>query len=164
MPVCLGVTWTSSLSWDLHFKSIEEKCAKRLYLLRVLKHVVTHEELWRVFDAVIANPLLYAVELFGPSSFTCRKIVSRIFKRAKYLICGHTCNFDCPNPTPFETMQTSRILKLLSKAQTRIHPLYPIVQHPNDRGSFSVPFSRTTRRRKCFTVFSTLLFANVHID
>ena len=158
----LGVIWSSSLSWDLHFKSMELKCVRRLYLLRLLKNVVSHDELWRVFDAVIANALLYAVELFGPLSFASQSIVHRIFKRVKALICGNICN--CSKQISFDSMQASRTLKLLSKAQSPLHPLHSIVQHPNYRGRFFVPFSRTSRRRKCFTVFSILLQTGVHTD
>lgn len=137
---------------------------RRLYLLRVMRKVVSHDELWLVFDAVIANAVLYAVELFGPPSFAVREIVRRISKRAKNIICGYANNCDCGRPIPFETAQSVRVLKLLSKAQAPMHLLYPIVQHPNHCGSLIVPFSRTCQRRKCFTVFSVLLHNNVHID
>ena len=160
----LGVTWTSSLSWDAHFKLIEEKCVRRLYLLRVLRNIVSHDELWRVFDAVIANALLYAVELFGPPSSVTRAIVNRLFKRSKHIICGYATNCECGLPVPFDIIRETRVQKLLSKAQEPKHPLYSIVCHPNDRGSFVVPFSRTSRRQKCFTVFSVLMHTKVHID
>ena len=121
--------------------------------------------MWRIFDAVIVNALMYAIELFGPLSFVIRKIARRIYKRAKFIICRRECS--CLYPESFESIQTARILSLLSKAQRPTHPLHPIVPHPrpNDRGLFSVPFSKTTRRRRnCFTVFAVIKHANVPID
>ena len=158
----LGVTWSCGLSWDLHFKLVEGKCVKRLYLLRVLKSVISHDEMWRVFDAIIVNPLLYAIELFGPLSSVIRKIFLRLFKRAKRIICLPGCN--CSHPKPFERIVSYRVSSLLSKAQVDGHPLHPIVPHQSASGRFPVPLSRTSRRRKCFTVHAAIHSSKIHVD
>ena len=102
----LGVLWTPSLSWDLHFECVEKKCSQRLYLLRVLKNVASHDELWLIFNAVIVNVLTYAIELFGPLSSVTRKKVQRIFKRAKRIICHRDCL--CTYPNAFEEICTKK--------------------------------------------------------
>ena len=158
----LGVTWTPLLSWDLHFHAVETRCSRRLYLLRILKNVVSHNELWQIFNAVIVSALMYSIELFGPLSCKTRRIVHRIFKRKNRIICSHDCC--CSFPTSFEEMHKKRILSLLFKAQKQDHPLYSIVPHPTNRGHFPIPFSKSTRRRNTFSVFSAIVCANIHID
>ena len=158
----LGVVWSSNLSWSAHFKSVQRVCSKRLYLLRMLKSVVPHDELWQVFDAVIVNALMYSIELFGPLSVEIRTMIYRLYKRAKQIICSKRCM--CPFPRPFNDRLNVRISSLLEKAQKSDHPLYPIVPHRNQKGRFTIPFCRTVRRRNCFTVFSVVNQTNVHID
>ena len=88
--MCIRDRCSSDLSWSAHFKSVQKVCSKRLYLLRILKNVVPHDELWQVFDAVIVNALMYSIELFGPS-VEIRTMIYRLYKRAKQIICSKRC-------------------------------------------------------------------------
>ena len=87
----LGVIWSDDLSWIYHFQHIESKCSQRLYLLRVIKRFLSHDELWLIYVSIIESILLYAIELFGPLSPPIKNIIRRVFKRAKYIICPPFC-------------------------------------------------------------------------
>ena len=151
----LGVTWSSDLSWFLHFRSQTSRCAKRLYILRVLKSTVSHNDLWFIYDHLIQSVLLYCSPLFGPLSFKIRQLLDKLFRRARRIICGEMCaSRSCVRShNDFYSKYFSTFPKLLKAASCSKHPLFSIVPSFRGRRSVKVPFSNTNRRRNCFTVF-----------
>ena len=48
----LGVIWNENLNWNSHFYNVLKVCSRRLYLLRVLKEILKHDDLWLIFDTI----------------------------------------------------------------------------------------------------------------
>lgn len=158
----LGVKWSSDLSWTEHFRNLKPRCSRRLYLLRVLKPVLTHDELWKLYEALIESVFLYAAPLFGELQSHTTLLIEKIFRRARRIICTPSCRCDFSTENRFHEKRLNAIKNLLTKSQNNDHPLNDIVPTIN-RARFSVPFSRTSRRRNCFTVYSAILVNNIPI-
>ena len=156
----LGVTWSDDLTWDSHFSEIELKCSRRLYMLRVLKQTLNHDELWAVFFSMIESLMFYATELFGNFSVSTNAMIKRIYRRAERIICTN-CHYHHVNN--FFTKRKSRIISLLEKSMSLDHPLHSLAPF-SIRDRVTVPIATTVRRRNCFTVYSAILARNVHID
>ncbi len=157
----LGVIWCDTLSWDVHFSDVEAKCSRRLYILRVLKRSLSHDELWTVYYSLIENLILYACEFFGPLSYVTKTKIDRIFRRAKLIICPSACV--CNNINTIDVKRKKRTIDLLSRSREPGHPLRGTLP-PVGRANVIVPSFRTIRRRNCFTVYSSILAGNVRID
>ena len=154
----LGVVWHKSLSWDFHFDIIESRCSRLLYLIRILKGFVKHDDLWSIYDSMIESLLLFSVELFGDFSQHMHGIVNRVFKRCKRIICSNQCT----HVNKFFVKRLGRISGLLLRAQDSDHPLYSVVPHRRVvSGRFILPTVITTRRRNCFPVYSVILHNDV---
>ena len=148
----LGVIWNERLTWTSHFLYLLKCVSKRLYIIRILKQVLPHDDLWHVFHMVIASLLLYSTQLFGPLDYENKRVVKSIFKRAARLICSVNC-----------TCEIVVFRSLYLKSQIPQHSLYSLVPHPK-RNRLQVPFCTTNRRQDCFTVFCTLLMNGLTID
>ena len=60
----LGLHFNAKLNWFDHFNFVSKKASSRLYVLRILKPFLTHDELVIVFYALIQSILDYASPLF----------------------------------------------------------------------------------------------------
>jgi hypothetical protein len=138
----LGILWSDNLLFKEHFKEVYNKCSQRLFLLRILKSSLQHNELWLVFQSLIESILLYGVELFAGliNNHHFRDVTDRIFNRAKKIICPPAC--DCLWKNDFNYKAKARIMNLLTKANNSDqHPLNSLIN------TASIPYSRTNRRR-----------------
>ena len=153
----LGVLWRSNLSWSDHFNIQSVRCSKYLYLIRLLKSTLSHDDLWMVYESLIQNVLLYSSPLFGELDFKCRKVADKLFRRARRIICSDSCTCAYSLKNPFFSKHFASIKKLFIAANSPNHPLYPIVQRISNK-TVTVPYSRTNRRRNSFAVFSTLVY------
>ena len=151
----LGVIWSSNLLWQSHFRVLESRCARRLYFLRLLRPVLNHDELWKVYETLIESVLLYCSPLFGSLDFKSMNIIDRLWRRARRIICPKLCNCKRYDNSIHEK-RLKMIRGLFSSAQSPTHPLHSIVQ-PMQNDRVLVPYSHTNRRRNCFTVFSTIV-------
>ena len=151
----LGVFWRNDLKWLRHFKDVELRCSRRLYVLRVLRNTLQHCELWTVFTAVIECLLLYASPLFGILSADCYTIVKKLFRRAKKIICYATCN--CENTFDNFLMRRKRLfVQFYQNCHCIDHPLYDVIPQMKN-GRVIVPMCQTKRRQNCFVVLATRL-------
>ena len=98
----LGVRWTSDLSWAEHFRNLKPRCSRRLYLLRVLKPVLTHDELWKVYEALIESVFLYAAPLFGELQSQITSLIAKVYRRAGRIICSSLCGCDFATGKAFQ--------------------------------------------------------------
>ena len=155
----LGVCFSPDLSWQSHFRLVEVRCSKRLYILRVLKPILSHNDLWRLYESLIENVILYCAPLFGDLSSSCFQIIRKIFRRARRIICSKQCGCLFSDEDRHFRRRVSSITSLLVKAQNPSHPLHSIVPRPSGlQDRYIVPFSRTNRRRNCFTVHSSIVY------
>ena len=152
----LGVMWSKDLTWSSHFQNVVSICNRRIYVLKVVKKLLSHDDLWVAFRATIQSLLLYSTQLFGIYSYDNRKYIEHIFKRARKVICNCDCN--CKNDVScFYRIRVQTFSSLFLKSQNVSHPLFPIVPHLHD-GRVKVPYYRTSGRQNCFTVLSSLVY------
>ena len=152
----LGVTLNKTLKWNAHFHDLELRCSRRLYMLRVLKSVLTHDELWCVFRANIETVLLYCSPLFGILNHECRNVISKIFNRARRIICFPDCK--CHNVLiNFHERRRKIFDEFYRKSHAEDHPLHGILSHPSCNDRVQVLHCNTKRRQNCFVILSTLL-------
>ncbi|MEL7309048.1 MAG: DUF1891 domain-containing protein, partial [Pseudomonadota bacterium] len=60
----LGLHINDKLTWSSHFHFIVKKASQRLYVLRILKTLMSHNHLVMVFHAIIQSVLDYASPVF----------------------------------------------------------------------------------------------------
>ena len=131
-------------------------CNRRLYAIKVLKGLLSHEDLWIVFNATIQSILLYSTTLFGMFDSEIQYLITRIFKRTRKTICNDHCN--CDNTvSKYYRLRLNAFQSLFHKSQNVHHPLFAIVPHVFNN-HVTVASCRTARRQNCFTVLSTIIF------
>ena len=132
---------------------------RRLYILRVLKPILSHNDLWRLYESLIESVILYCAPLFGDLPSSCSYIIRKIFRRARRVICSRQRGCVFSDEGRHFRRRVSSISTLLLKAQHPHHPLHSIVPRPScQQDRFLVPFSNTNRRRNCFTVYSSIAY------
>ena len=88
----LGVTFDKNLDFKVHFKQILKCATLQLYILRVLKNVMSKLELWKVFNGLIRSLLEYALPLFLSLPKSACSNIETVLKRAHKIICCNTKN------------------------------------------------------------------------
>jgi hypothetical protein len=154
----LGVVWSSDLSWSEHFTCLQRRCSKRLYLVRILKQILSHDDLWRVYESLIESVFLYCSPLFGQLNKKCLKIIQKTFKRSRRIICSANCHCRFSDECLHSRKRLKSITNLFHNAQDPKHALHNITASTFPRPT--VPFSRTNRRQNSFPILSVL----VHLD
>ena len=85
----LGVTFNQNLTFNEHFTNILTKANQRLYILRMLKRIMTKKELWNIYESLIRSILEYAAPMFVKLLKYLIKKLERNQKRAHNIICGY---------------------------------------------------------------------------
>ena len=92
----LGVTFDERLNWNTHCDLVVKNASKQLYVLRVLKNVVSHDQLVTVFNAIVRSRLEYASPLLVGLSSENSKKLERVQRRFHRLLCaGKECQEEC---------------------------------------------------------------------
>ena len=146
----LGVHWNNKLTWERHFEKVMRLCSQRLYVIRVLKSVLTKSTLIRVYHSLITSLLLYAAPLFSWLPATVDNKLEKFQKRSHRIICGWSCA--CADFPPLRSVRESRAFLYLPKCEAfKEHPLHHIVPNCLPRsGDFCLPVSLTSRRLHSF--------------
>lgn len=152
----LGLYFNAKLTWLDHFNSVTRKAASRLYVLRVLKPLLNHDELVIVFYALIQSIFDYASPVFlNAHAYLDLRIVS-LCKRAFRIIHGYdvkACN-QC-NILDVHKRRQCLAMKLfecaLHSSTHVLHNLLPAFSHRSNR--LILPHARTKRKTEGF-VFS----------
>ena len=155
----LGVTWCDSLSWSIHFRNVFKICSRRLYMIRILKRLLNHDDLWIVFNSVARSIVMYCSSLFGILNAEIVQKIERLFKRARKIICMPNCKCN-NNAANFHQKRLLSFKTFFEKCQLTNHPLHSIVSHPRN-GRLSVPYCRTTLRQNCYVIMSILVMNNL---
>ena len=89
----LGVTFQSSLKWDVHVSNIAKAAAKRVYVLRYLKRipVVTKKDLLALYKNYILSVLEFNSPLFTGLHMKNSEKLERMQKRCHGILCGCGC-------------------------------------------------------------------------
>ena len=157
----LGLYFNRKLTWSDHFNFVVKKASSRLYVLRVLKPLLNHDELVVVFYALIQSVLDYASSLFlNTQVYLNSKFVS-LCKRAFRIIHGHavyTCN-TC-NILDVQSRRQLLAMKLfndaLSSSAHVLHNLLPRVSNRSNR--LILPHARTKRKIDGFVFTCSKLY------
>ena len=161
----LGLHFNTKLSWLDHYNFVVKKTSSRLYVLRILKSLLNHDEMVIVFYALIQSVLDYASPLFlNNHAYLDVKFVS-LCKRAFRIIHGFgvkACN-DCDILNVYERRKFLSI-KLFEKAlYSRSHVLHYFLPNLSPRSNrLILPSARTKRKIDGF-VFSCSRFHNENL-
>ena len=157
----LGVFLNSKLTWSDHFDHIISKLSKRLYVLRVLKCMLTHDELVEIFNMIFRSVIEYACQVFVNPGRTLDARLLRLCKRAFKLIHGQevsVCNgCDMMNIGYRRQILAMRLFNCARKDPKHIlHKLIPDVSQHSDR--LILPHVRTSRRLNGFFLYCSMLY------
>ena len=157
----LGLHFNAKLTWLDHFNFVTRKASPRLYILRILKPLLSHDNLVIVFYALVQSILDYASSLFiNAPAYLESKFLS-ICKRAFRVIHGHdvkSCN-EC-DILNFHSRRKFLAMKLFDDALSShahvLHNLLPPFSHRSNR--LVLPFARTKRKSDGFVFTCSKLY------
>ena len=148
----LGLIFNEKLSWSSHFEFIVKKTSHRLYILRVLKNLLSHDRLVMVFHATILSLLDYASPVFLNAGSTLDSSFVSLCKRAFRIIHGPHRHCDKCNFLDIYKRRLTLSMKLFNDAMmSESHVLHNLVPSFSVRSKrIVIPSVRTTRRVKGF--------------
>ena len=151
----LGLVLNDKLTWADHIDFIIKKLSQRLYVLRVLKPVMSHDDLVVVFNAIFLSVIDYASPVFlNCSSYLNNKLVI-LCKRAFRVIHGYDVK-ECISCAFLEVEGRRRLLSLKlfkSALISKDHVLHSFLPTPSPRTCsrrLILPHVNTTRRSSSF--------------
>ena len=158
----LGVLFNDKFSWSDHFDFIGKKVSQRLYVLRILKNVFSHDQLVVVFNAIIQSLMDYASPVFLNPGHGLEAKFRSLCKRAFRIIHGADVS-DCESCDilSFEARRKMLSLKLFREILVSPnHILKNLIPQRSFRSQrLILPFVRTSRRADGF-FFSCSRFYN----
>ena len=150
----LGLFFNSKLTWRDHFRHEICKASRRLYVLCILKSVLSHDQLIPVFNSLIYSLLDYASPVFLNAGSVLDSQLTALCKRAFRIIHGSFCR-NCPHCSlpDVETRRKDLVTPwtVYSVYCTCTHSLLPQLSHRSNR--LILPRAKTTRRITSF-IFS----------
>ena len=158
----LGLFFNDKLTWSTHFQYIVKKLSQRLYVLRILKTLLSHDQLVNVFYAIIQSLMDYASPVFMNAGSSLDATLMSICKRAFKIIHGpdtqcSQCNFI--DVYERRVMLSMRLFRNAFSSESHVlHHLLPSTSQMNSQ-RIMLPFVRTSRRAKGF-FFSCCLLHN----
>jgi len=138
----LGITFSQTLSFDEHARTILSICSQRMYLLKCLKSQgLPARELSTVFNAIVVSRFLYAIPAWGGflSAFWIAKIDALLSKCVRY---GY-----------IDQAKMRSFLELVAKADKK---LFASIVHPGHCLNYILPPSKnlTVRLRNTHCLFT----------
>jgi hypothetical protein len=161
----LGITFDKKLEYKEHFKQVLKSASQRLYILRVLKNVMTKLELWNIFNSLIRSLLEYASPLFISLPKSLCSNIERILKRAHKIICGNITNCGCVLIT-MENRRLDLALRLFDDIyKCTNHPLsHCRLQRSKTTNRLLMPIINRNLRQNTFSIKCALIKNNIFID
>jgi hypothetical protein len=152
----LGVTFNSRLSWETHIKNIVSRASSRLYALRILKPLVSPQNLITIYYSTVRSLLEYCSDLFIGLPGTLASSIDRLQRRAHYITCGTDCT--CANFPELRARRLDHGTQLFRKAlRDYEHPLHRLLPEPLPSARrLRQPHCATTRRLQSFIPYMTL--------
>jgi hypothetical protein len=153
--------FNDKLSWSSHFENIVRKLSQRLYVLRILKPIFSHDKLILVFNAIILSVIDYASPVFLNCGVGLNSKLLAICKRAFRVIHGYDVS-ECKECHMSDILNRRKTLamKLFKTAlfdkDHILHDLLPQVSRRSHR--LTLPHVRTTRRMESFILHCAILY------
>ena len=152
----LGVFFNSSFTWNDHIDFVVHSASSRLYAIRKLKPLLSHDELKLIYSATVRSILEYCSPLVVGMPAYLQENLERIQKRFHNILCGFEseCSAqDClPSLSDRRSASSRRLLKQVEDDPSHIlHPLLPPVSQRS--GRYLHPAVRTERRKRTFFNF-----------
>ena len=158
----LGLLFNDRLSWSDHFHFIVKKLSQRLYVLRILKPLLPHDQLVSVFNAIFLSVLDYASPVFLNCGSSLNSKLLRICKRAFRIIHGfETRQCELCDIFNIDNRRKMLALKLFKNALLSVdHVLHDLLPQFSCRSNrLILPHVRTKRRVESF-IFSCAYLYN----
>ena len=157
----LGLLFNDNLTWSDHIISVVKKLSRRLYVLRILKSLLSHDELIIVFNSIAQSVIDYASPVFMNCSKNLNDKLLTICKRAFRIIHGYdvrqcdACDlFDIVNRRNFLALKLFKIA--LFSEEHVLHDILPSFSCRSER--LVLPYVRTTRRVESFVFHCSYLY------
>ena len=159
----LGLIFNCTLTWTDHFDYIISKLSKRLYVLRILKSSLSHDEMVMVFNAIFRSIMDYACQVFLKPGKSLDNRLIRVCQRAFNIFhCDKVCD-KCNLCTVVERrfMLSMRLFK--NAKDDDHHVLHALLPRESERSSrLILPHVRTSRRLdgfvcSCSTIYNQSL-------
>ena len=82
----LGVFMDQNLSWNLHLKRLSQRCFGILVGLAHAKHVLPHDLMPRLIDALVISHVRYCIQVYGNCNAEMCCIIQKVFNFAARVI------------------------------------------------------------------------------
>ena len=152
----LGLVFNDKLTWSNHFDYLSITLSRRLYVLRMLKPLLTHDQLVNVFNCIMRSVIDYASQVFlNPGSSLDLRLL-RLCKRAFYIIHGrHTRSCNNCDLLNVHERRKQLAMKLFNNALSDPdHVLHRLIPQTSDRSDRVIlPHVRHTRRVSSFVFY-----------
>ena len=159
----LGLIFNSNLNWSDHFAHVSSNVSKRLYILRVLKPILDHDQLILVFNSIIRSIIDYASPVFLNPGIVQSSKLEMLCKRAFRIIHGANVN-TCDNCSMFHVCQRRKELSMrlfnqaLNDSNHILHRLLPPLSQRSKR--LILPHVKTMRRLNGFVLSCSMCYNN----
>jgi hypothetical protein len=156
----LGLIFNCKLTWSNHFDYIITCISRRLYVLRILRNVLTHDQLIIVYNSIVRSLLDYASPVFLNPGCVQNARLEKICKRAFKIIHGLDVR-NCVKCSFLELHQRRRDLalrlfrKALNDSNHVLHSILPKTSHRSRR--LLLPHVTSSRRLNGFVISCTML-------
>ena len=157
----LGVTFSKSGTWTLHFDNVVSTISRRFYALRILRPLLDKDELRLVYFALVRSVIEYCGPLFIGLSLNDSRRLETIQRRFHYLLCGTVCTANClPS---ISDRRSAHALKVFQASFHGDHILHDRLPQKSPTGRFILPVVRTDKRLKSFFLRCAMLYNNAFI-
>ena len=82
----LGVIMDQNLSWNMHLRHLSQRCFGILIGLTHAKHVLPHDVMPRLIDALVISHVRYCIQVYGNCNAEMLYVIQKIFNFAARLI------------------------------------------------------------------------------
>ena len=149
----LGLIFNDKLTWTNHFDVMLSRLSRRLYVLRVLKNLLPHDNQVEVFNAIIRSVIEYASPVFvNPGKVLDSRLI-HLCIRAYRIIHGFE-NKNCPYCIMSDVVSRRKMLAqrfFMTILNDRTHLLHPLAPSFSDRSKrIILPYASTSRKINSF--------------
>ena len=156
----LGMIVNDRLSWDSHVNKILKSANQRMYCMRILKPLVSPDEMRAIYFLLIRSLFEYCSPVFVHLPATLEKKLARFQNRLHKLICSipkdcRATDCDCNAFPDLTQRRLDAAFRLFLKAASDpCHILHDIIPLRSSRsGRFVQPAFSTSRRRDSFVPY-----------
>ena len=127
----LGVEINNELTWDNHIDATVRICSQRMFSLRVLKRLLTTDELMCVYNGIIRSKLAYCCQIFVGTTDKNKRKLQRVQQRFHRLCCGYDCKNNCVPDLDNRRLELSS--RLWQQMHSKDHALHGLLPSKSDR-------------------------------